>query len=114
MRLDKKKEEELARRKGSANKTLIQTVWLLISLAIAYVLTMYLFNQGTITADLLYRQGIPRSIPEWGLQLGVAILLTICMQIFLLLGFVFANPEGRRKLGEPTLVSRNKDAFDDR
>ncbi len=114
MRLDRKKEEEVARRRGSASKTLIQMVWLLISLAIAYALTLYLFNQGTITADFLYRQGIPRSIPEWGLQLGVTLLITIFMQMFLLLGFVIANPEGRRKLGEPTLVSRNKDVFDDR
>lgn len=115
MRLDKKREEELARRKGSARKTMIQSVWLLITIVAAYFITTYLFAQGILTYDMLYiGLGLPRSIPEWALLAGTVLLIVIVMQVFLMFGFIFANPEGRRKLGDPTLTSRYKDPFDDK
>lgn len=115
MRLDKKREEELARRKGSTRKTMIQMVWLLITAVAAYFLTTYLFAQGILTYDMLYNGlGLPRTVPEWALLAGTVLLIVIVMQIFLMFGFIFGSSEGRRKLGDPTLVSRYKDPFDDK
>jgi hypothetical protein len=115
MRLDKKREEELARRKGLAIKTIIQGVWLLISFAVAYYLSTYLIDQGVISYSQLYNQFfIPRVIPEPVLLGGLMLLIVIVMQFFLYVGFAFASPEGRRRSGTPTLHSRHPDPFDER
>ncbi|HEX6386373.1 MAG TPA: hypothetical protein VF177_17005 [Anaerolineae bacterium] len=114
MRLEKKRDEELAERKGMTGKTIIQIVWLLISFVIAYFLSVYLFEQEVITYNMLYTQlAIPRDVPREALLGGLMLLIVMVMQMFLILGFVIASPEGRRRTGEPSLRSRKKDPFDD-
>ena len=115
MRLEKKHEEELAKRKGLTGRTIIQVIWLLITGTLAYFFTDYLFNQEIITAQLFYNQLlIPRAVPEIALKLIMVLGIIIVMQIVLSIGFIIASPEGRRRTGDPTLYSRNKDPFDDR
>lgn len=114
MRLEKKRDEELARRKGLTGKTIIQVIWLLISSVIAYFLSTFLFEQEVITYNMLYTQlAIPRDVPQVVVLGGLILLIVAVMQIFLILGFVLASPEGRRRSGEPSLHSRIKDPFDD-
>lgn len=117
MRLERKKDEEIAQRQGMTKKTLIQIVWLVISGIVAYFLINFLLESEEInfSYNTLYTQlFIPRAVPEWALLAGMIIVFVLVMQIFLVLGFVIASPEGRRKSGQPTLRSRNKDPFDDR
>ena len=115
MRLEKKHEEELARRKGLTGKTIVQVIWLLFTGTLAYFFVTYLFNEGIITAGMFYNQlFIPRSVPEIGLKLIVVLGLVIVMQIIFSLGYIIASPEGRRRTGDPSMYSRNKDPFDDR
>lgn len=115
MRLEKKHEEELSKRKGLTGRTIIQVIWLLITGTLAYFFTDYLFSQGFITANTFYNQlFIPRAVPEIGLKLLMVLGLVIVMQIVFSIGFIIASPEGRRRTGDATLHSRNKDPFDDR
>ncbi len=114
MRLEKKREEELDKRRGSAGKTVVQLIWLVISFVIAYFLTNYLFEQEVITYGMVYRVGIPRSIPEWVILLTLMFVVVVAMQFFLFIGYAFANPEGRRRTGDATLRSSEKDPYDDR
>jgi uncharacterized membrane protein len=115
MRLEKKREEELAKRKGLTGKTIIQVIWLLFTGTLAYFFTNYLFSQGIISANTFYNQlFIPRSVPELGVKLIMVFGLVIIMQIIFSLGYIIASPEGRRRTGDATLTSRNKDPFDDR
>jgi hypothetical protein len=125
MRLQRKQEEELARRKGNAGKTIIQFVWLLISFVLAYFLANYLFNSEVITEeaivdtllDLISLVGgsvSAASIPGW-LVLGVVMLVIVFfMQLFLFIGFALASPEGRQRTGDPSLRTRHPQDFDDR
>ncbi len=114
MRLEKKHEEELAKRKGLTGKTIVQVVWLLITGTLAYFFTNYLFSEGIISANTFYNQlYIPRSVPELGVKLIVVLGLVIVMQIVFSIGYIIASPEGRRRTGEATMYSRNKDPFDD-
>jgi len=114
MRLEKKRDEELARRKGLTGKTIIQVIWLLISFIIAYYLSNYLFEQGVISYNRLYTQlSIPREVPREAVLAGLMLLIVMVMQMFLILGFVLASPEGRRRTGEASLNSRTKEPFDD-
>lgn len=125
MRLERKREEELARRKGNTGRTIIQFVWLLISFVLAYFLATYLFNSEVITEeamvntllDLAALVGLSVSaadIPGW-LVLGLVMLVIVFfMQLFLFIGFALASPEGRRRTGEPSLRTRHPQDFDDR
>ncbi|MEZ4593557.1 MAG: hypothetical protein R3D55_20800 [Chloroflexota bacterium] len=115
MRLEKKNEEKIAQRKGLTGKTILQVIYLLVTGGLAYLFVNYLFGQGILTAGLFYNQLlIPRSVPEIGLKLIVVFGLVIVMQIFFSLGYIIASPEGRRRTGDASMYSRNKDPFDDR
>lgn len=115
MRIEKKIEEEIARRKGMTVKTIIQIVWLGISGVISYFLVNYMLTSEEINFSyrLIYNTlRIPQSVPEI-VVLGLLIFIGVFVfQIFLWLGFAFASPEGRRKTGDPSLYSRNKDPLD--
>ena len=114
MRLEKKLEEELAKRRGATGRTIVQLIWLIISFVIAYFLINYLFEQEAITYGMIYRVGIPKSVPEWAILLTLMFVVVVAMQFFLFIGYAFANPEGRRRTGDPTLRSSVKDPYDER
>jgi hypothetical protein len=114
MRLEKKHDEELAKRKGLTGKTIAQVIWLLFTGTLAFFFTNYLFSQGIINANTFYNQlYIPRAVPELGIKLIVVLGMVIVMQIVFSVGYIIASPEGRRRTGEANLYSRNKDPFDD-
>jgi hypothetical protein len=113
MRLEKKNEEMLARRKGLTGRTIVQVIWLLISFAVAYFVANYLIDEGVITYQQIYRElGLPGTIPEAVILFGIMFIIVFVMQFFLIFGFMIGDPEGRRKLGDPSMKSRNKDPFD--
>ena len=119
MRLEKVHEAELERRKGSARKTVIQVIWLLISFVIAYfVSTLVIFSpdNGLLTHDQIYRtlQLSRSSIKEWMITGAIMIIIVFFMQMFLFIGFALASCEGRRRPGTPSLYSRHKDPQDSR
>lgn len=115
MRLEQKREEETKKRKGLMGRTIIMIIWLGISIAIAYFLTEYLQNEAILDINnLMYNQiGLPRSVPEWGAQFMIIFAMVIVFQIIFWIGFIWFTPEGRRRTGDATLTSRNKDPFGD-
>jgi len=115
MRLEKKQDEVIAQRKGLTGKTIIQVIWLLATGALAYFFTNYLFNEGLVSANTFYNQLlIPRSVSVIWLKLLMVLGIVIIMQIVLSIGYILASPEGRRRTGDASMHSRNKDPFDDR
>jgi len=113
MRLEKKLEQELQQRKGLTGRTIVQIVWLIISGVIAYFLLGFLEGQGAFTYDEIYQMvAIPRAVPQWAVMGGLILLIVMVMQVAMLIGYVFASPEGRRRTGEPSLHSHKKDPFD--
>lgn len=115
MRLEQKRDEELTKRKGLTGRTIIMVIWLGISFVIAYFLTEYMVSEKYLDINnLMYNQiGLPRSIPEWGAQLMIMFAIVIVFQIIFWIGFIWFTPEGRRRTGDATMVSRNKDPFSD-
>ena len=113
MKIQKKKERELAAREGSAKTTLIQGTWLLISFVIAYFLFRYLDSSGTLTMrSLRTALQIPRSIPDGVIMAGAMFAFVVVSQIALALGFFLASPAGRRKAGHGNLHSNYNDLND--
>jgi hypothetical protein len=113
MRLEKKREEELARRKGMTGRTIVAVIWLLISIVIGYFLVSYLVDQNYLNMNLFYQLGIPRRVPSEVFFWFSVLIVVAIMQFFLMFGFMIASPEGRRPTGKATLYSRNKDPFDE-
>ncbi|HSM56909.1 MAG TPA: hypothetical protein VK879_12225 [Candidatus Sulfomarinibacteraceae bacterium] len=114
MRLERQKEQELAQRKGFASRTIVQTIWLLISGAIGYFVLRWLFDAGTLEYNLFYNTlGIPRAVPEEVIFAGLILLIVIIMQFFLILGYAFASPAGRERPGTPSPYSSSYDPMQD-
>jgi hypothetical protein len=114
MRLDKLKEVEVEKRRGSTGRTIVQFIWLLIAIGISYAFTQFLFNEGHLTANQLYNQlFIPRSVPVWVLKGGIIFVMVVVIQFFLFLGFAIANPRGRVRSGYASPYSDSPDPFDD-
>ncbi|MEM7332030.1 MAG: hypothetical protein AAF490_08055 [Chloroflexota bacterium] len=115
MRIEKKQDEEIARRQGMTGKTMIQVIWFVFTGAISYFLVTFLLNSEEVNFSyaLIYNTtGLPRTVPEGAVLALLVLIFIIIFQVFLWLGFALASPEGRRKTGQPTMYSRNKDPFD--
>jgi hypothetical protein len=115
MKIEKRREQELAKRQGNARRTVIQGIWLLIALAFSYFMLTYLNNEKIFTTGMIRNAfNIPRTIPEWAVLGGMMIVLTLIIQFFLSAGYLLASPQGRRKPGRGDMYSSNPDPFDDR
>lgn len=113
MKLEKKRDEEIAARKGMTGKTIVGFIWLAISAVLAYFLVTYLIDEKYISVRMFYEAGIPRYVPSWVFIGAIMIFIVLLMQFFLVMGFMIASPEGRRRTGEPSLHSHTKEPFDD-
>lgn len=114
MRLDRQREQELARRKGLTTRTIVQGAWLLISIVATYLFIRYLMANDYISYGFLYnRLLVPRWVPEWALMAVLILAGVIVLQFFFFLAYAIFSPEGRAQTGRPTVHSRNPDPFDD-
>lgn len=117
MRIQKKQDAEIAKRKGSTVKTLIQVIWLGLNSVVAYFLITFLLNSDEVnfSYNRIYQVLlIPTSVPTWVLMMGMIIVFVLIMQIFLSFGFILMSPEGRRKTGDASLHSRNAEHSEER
>lgn len=113
MRLEKMREEEVARRKGTTIKTILGAIWLGICFGAAYFFVGWLFEQGYVSPNFFWNQlFIPRAVNEDWIQILAAFIVVVVMNFFLLLGYAFASSTGRTRPGTPSLESRNPDPLD--
>ena len=114
MKIQQKKDRELAEREGSAKTTVIQGIWLAISFVVAYFVVNYLDSSGLLTIRSIRGElNLPTYVPNWAVIAIIMLVFVIFTQAALALGFFFASPAGRRKSGKGDLQSRNK-SLDDR
>lgn len=114
MRIEKQQEADLAARKGSTGKTIIQSLFLLISFVLAYFIASYMFDNGILNYGSLKTafSFVPFNLPSWVFLGGVMLIIVVIIQFFVSIGFTLGSPEGRRKTGKPSLHSRVKDPND--
>lgn len=119
MRIDRVRETELKRRKGSSIKMIIQLIWFGISCVIAYFLSSYILNNTELNIEFLRTSflvpaGISNAVvPDWAIHIAFAFALVLIMQFIFAIGYAFGSPEGRKRTGQPRVDSRNPDPFDD-
>lgn len=110
MRIERKRDAELAKRKGMTIKTIIALIWFGICFVAAYFLVNWLFDTDLITHNMFYnRLFIPRSVSKEAIDIGFMVLIVIVIQFFVVLGYAFASPTGRLRPGRATLHSRDPD-----
>lgn len=110
MHLERKREAELARRRGLAIKTIIALLWFGLCFAAAYYLVNWLFDSEVLSISFFYnRLAIPRSVDEAIIRAGLMVLIVFLVQFFVLIGYAFASPIGRLHPGTPSLRSSEPD-----
>lgn len=114
MRIDRVREVEIRKRKGSSVRTIIQIVWLGLSAVVAYFLSSYIFNNTELTISFLRTSFLlPPRVPDWAIHLAFGIAIVLVLQFIYAIGYAFGSPEGRVKTGKPRFDSRDPDPFDE-
>lgn len=113
MRLEKKKDEEIAARQGMTGKTIIAFIWFAITAVAAYFLVKYVFDTNVLKYSTFYNMGIPRQVPNWIIMAALILFVVVIMQSFLMFGFMIASPEGRRHTGNASLHSHSKNPYEE-
>ncbi len=113
MWIDKKRQVETEKRKGLSVRTGIVVGVLVIGFVGTYLLTSWLFSSGTLSVDVFYNDlGIPRTINENIIQLGLVLFMVIALQFLAVMGFALTNPEARKRSGMPSAIAQNPDYLD--
>jgi len=113
MRLEIQRDEEVAKRKGSAVKTILGAIWLGMCFAAAYFFVGWLFETGELVPNFFWNQlFIPRQVTAEWLQILAAVVIVVVMNFFVLIGYAVSSSLGRSRPGTPTLHSRNPDPLD--
>jgi hypothetical protein len=115
MRLERKRDAELAKRKGLALKTIIAVIWFGLCFTAAYFFVNWLIDSDILTIGAIYnRLRIPRTVSEELIRAGLMFLTVFLMNFFVLIGYAFASPLGRVRPGNASLRSREIDPNADR
>jgi hypothetical protein len=113
MRIEKKHEAELEQRKGLTRRTILASVWLIISFAISYLAAGLLIRGETLGLDFFYEEiGIPETISEVVMQIVVAFVIFLLIQFVVLIGFAIASPKAKMRPGTPSTYSSEPDPYD--
>lgn len=115
MRLDDQRERELEKRKGLAGRTILGVIWFGLCFAAAYFLINYLFETEVFRYGWFYGQlFIPRTWPEWVIFAGLVLIVVLAINFFILVGYAFLSPAGKRRPGTPSMHSDDPDLDDHR
>lgn len=115
MRLEKKRQAEFEKRKGTAKRTLAMGIWLVVSFVVAYLVSSWLITSNTISVDFFYDNlSIPESVSAGTITIALTIVLVILLQFLIYVGYAFASPEARKRTGQPTVDSKDPDPYDNK
>jgi hypothetical protein len=113
MRIEKKHEAELEQRKGLTKRTILASIWLIISFAISYLAAGWLMGGDILGLDFFYQEiGIPETFSEVVLQIVVALVIFLLIQFVVLIGYAVASPKAKMRTGTPSTYSSEPDPYD--
>jgi hypothetical protein len=113
MRLDAKRERELARRKGLALRTVLAVIWLGLCFVGAYFLLDYLFENEILRMSFFRGTlRIPFEISDGWVIFGSMVVIVVAINFLVLLVVGFFLPAGRRRPGTPSMYSDDPDLDD--
>ena len=102
MRIDMKRDAEVAKRKGLAGRTIVAVVSLIVGFVIAYAVSLWLFSSELVTSNFFYKElSIPVTVSEGILQLFISIII-----------IALASPSARERPGTPTAIAKDPDYYE--
>ena len=113
MRIDMKKDAELAKRKGFAGRTVFAVTALIVGFALSYALTHYLFSNEIVSANFFYNQlFVPRTVSEEIIKFALAFVMVFVLQFFSIIAYALASPQARVRTGTPTAIAQDPDYYE--
>lgn len=113
MRLDAKRDRELAKRRGFALRTVLAVIWLGICFVGAYYLVEYLFASELLTFGFFRGQlRIPFEISDTAIVIGLMVVIVVAINFIVLVIYGLFSPAGRRRPGTPSMYSADPDLDD--
>lgn len=113
MRIDMKREAELAQRKGFADRTLLSLAGMGVTFVIALLLATMLFSLDIITPEFFYEElVVPTLVGESVLRLTTTFAFFVVLQFILLMGYAILSPSARAKTGQATARAIDPDYYD--
>ncbi len=108
-----RRQEEFDRETGRFKRGLVQTGRFIIFGGAAYWIASRLLANEVITHSQIYRAGIPRSVPEMVLTIGIALGILIGFELIYFLVYVWLKPGGRRRGSTPYVSREDLDGYED-
>lgn len=113
MRIEKKHEAELEKRKGLTGRTILAALWLILSFSISYLFATWILSGDILSLDFFYQDvGISKSVSEVVIRIGLALVIFMIFQFFVLIGYAIASPKAKMRPGTPSTYSSEKDPYD--
>lgn len=113
MRIEMKREAELAKRKGQTWKTLLAILWLAATFAGSYFITGWLLEEEYINLSFFYQTlRIPGNISESTVKLGLVAAVFLAFQFIVLMFIAVLSPSAKRRSGVPRADSDDPDPYD--
>lgn len=113
MRIDMKRQAELSKRQGFANRTIFAVIALSIGFVLAYLLTSYLFAEEILTFNFFYNQlFIPKTVSEGVIRFGVAVLGVFFLQFLGIIAYALTSPSARVRPGTPSVLAQDPDYYE--
>jgi len=113
MRLDAKRDRELAKRRGLALRTVLAVIWLALCIAAAYYVVSYLFQNDVLTFGFFRRRLlVPFSISDQAIVIGLMVVIVVAINFIVLVAYGLLSPAGRRRPGTPSMYSQDPDPDD--
>lgn len=110
MRLEMKRERELAKRKGNTWRTVLGAIWLAFCFGVAYLVTQWLISSETLTLQRMRTYlFVPPTVDDIWIRLGEMLVVVVVMQLLVLIVYAFTSRSGRRRPGDASMYSRNPD-----
>jgi hypothetical protein len=113
MRIDMKRQAEVSKRQGLANKTTLAILAFVIGFVVAYLGTSYLFSAEILSVNFFYKElFIPDTVSEGVIRVALALLLVFFLQFMGIIAYALASPSAKVRPGTPTALARDPDYYE--
>jgi flagellar basal body-associated protein FliL len=113
MRLEMKRNAEVAQRKGLTVRTIVAVCWFALAAVIGYFLVNWMFENGIVTANFFYSQlFIPGTVDEIFIRTGLILFVVFILEFMAIMVFALTSSQARQKTGRARAEAQVHDPFD--
>lgn len=110
--LDQKRDKARARRKGIGSRFVLQIIWFVISIALSYWVANLILTNGLLTYDVIRSGGVPSTWSNGVIDLVLAAVVFLLLQVLFTFGYILGNPAGRRRTSRASMTTFNPEYYE--